>query len=251
MRSQYIPATQEAAKQSYEYVIEKIIELESATATRKRPSLRDKLLQERLQGLLVMHYQFENEMHNLDNLLNPKIFEKEVRKKIKSLAEVKPSQLVRRVAIAELNLEIERGYASIANQTLEYLWHVTDGDEYRKVKSSKARQSARERKFENDTKKLLEILIALRKANPMRPLTWDDFPEFVQKVYSKYPKPEYIPEPKISGQNKGLTGDALKEAKEELKKARSKDPWGTPRLMKFFQEVARLPSPKEKVHHKW
>jgi len=250
MRSRYIPATQEAAKQSYEYIIEKIVELEAATATRKRLSLRDKLLQERLQGLLVMHYQFENEMYNLDNLLDPKIFDKEVRKKIKVLAEIKQSHLAKRVAIAELNLEIERGYASIANQTLEYLWHVTDGDEYRKVKSSAARQTKREKNFESDTKKLREILAALRKAKPMGPLTWDDFPEFEKNLYSKYPKPDYIPEPRITGQNKVLTGKALEEAKAELKSARSKDPWGKPRLMKFFQEAAHLPSPKDKVHHK-
>ncbi len=250
MRSQYIPATQEAAKQSYEYVIEKIVELESATATRKRPSLRDRLLQERLQGLLVMHYQFENEMHNFDNLLNPKIFEKEVRKKIKSLAEIKQSQLARRVAIAELNLEIERGYAGIANQTLEYLWHLTDGDEYRKIKSSEARQTKREKNFESDTKKLMEINAALRRTKPIGPLTWDDFPEFEKNLYSKYPKPDYIPEPRIAGQNKGLTGKALEEAKAELKSARSKDPWGKPRLMDFFKEANHLPSPKEKMHHK-
>jgi len=103
MRSRYIPATQETAKQSYEYIIEKIVELQAATATRKRLSLRDKLLQERLQGLLVMHYQFENEMYNLDNLLDPKLFDKEVRKKIKVLAEIKQSHLAKRVAIAELN----------------------------------------------------------------------------------------------------------------------------------------------------
>lgn len=246
MKSRYIPATQESAQQSYEYVVNKIDELETATSTRKRQSLRDKLLQERLQALLVMHYQFENEICNLNNLLNPKSFDKEVRKKTKALIGIKESQLSKRLVIAELNLEIERGYASIANRTLEYLWYVSDGDEYRKTKSNTARQTAREKNFENDNKKLMEILIDLRKANPMRPLDWGDFPEFTKNLYLKYPKPEYMNGPRITGPNKRLTGKELEETKDDLKKTRSKDPWGAPRLMEFFKKKNHLPSPKDK-----
>ena len=246
MKSQYIPATQESAQQSYEYVVNKIIELEAATSTRKRESLRNKLLLERLQGLLLMHHQFEYEIDNLNNLLDPKFFDKEVRKNSQALTSLKKSQVVKRLVIAELNLEIERGYASIANRTLEFLWQVSDGDEYRKIKSSNARQTKREKNFENDNKKLMEILIDLRKSNLMRPLDWGDFPEFIKKLYSKYPKPEYVTEPRISGQNKRLTGEDLKEAKDDLKKTRSKDPWGKPRLMEFFKEKNHLQSPKVK-----
>ena len=128
MKSQYIPATQESAQQSYEYVVNKIIELEAATSTRKRESLRNKLLLERLQGLLLMHHQFEYEIDNLNNLLDPKFFDKEVRKNSQALTSLKKSQVVKRLVIAELNLEIERGYASIAYHTLEFLWQVSDGD---------------------------------------------------------------------------------------------------------------------------
>ena len=52
MKSKHIPSSLEAAKKAAEMVKNQIAALEISTATKKRPSLQDKLNKERLQGLL-------------------------------------------------------------------------------------------------------------------------------------------------------------------------------------------------------
>ena len=246
MKSRYIPATLDLAKRSFKYITDQIIELEAATATRKRPSLRDALLKERLQGLLVMECQSEYEMGKFGKLLDAKNFTNAVNQKSKSLVKLKKVDLAKTLAETQVALEIERGYAEIINRAMEYLWHVVDGDEYRKIDANSKRQTEREKNFELDQSRMLEVLIELRQKYLPRALSWGDFPEYKKNMEAKYPKPAYEQEVRIVGEHKKLKGEDLASHKRSLREVKAKNPWGT-RLSDFYQERNNLPSPRSRV----
>ena len=246
MKSRYIPATLETAKRSFQYITEQIAELEKATSTRKRPSLRDTLLKERLEGLLAMEYQSEHEMNKFGKLLDAKNFTNATSQQAKLLTKLKKADLAKLLAETQAHLEIERGYAEITNRTMEYLWHVVDGDEYRKETSNTHRQIKRNKNFEKDNARMLEVLVELRETHLPRALTWGDLPEYEKNMDKKYPHPEFEQEVRIVGKDKELKGEALSDHKRELRAAKAKNPWGT-RLRDFFQERNNLGSPKRKI----
>ncbi len=115
MKSKHIPSSLEAAKKAAEMVKNQIAALEISTATKKRPSLQDKLNKERLQGLLYADTLNDDEIERFGKLLDPKEHGKAAKKLTTSLNKLTKDELVERLANAELDLQLERGFANVAN----------------------------------------------------------------------------------------------------------------------------------------
>jgi hypothetical protein len=221
IKSKYIPATLDSATRSSEYIAAQVAELEKATSTRKRPSLRDKHLKERLEGLRAMGFQTEYEMDKIGKLLDPKTLVKRVNQDSKELMKLNKADLAKLLAEKNAELEIERGHAEINNRVMEYLWHVVEGDQYRKEKGNDNKQTEREKNFEVDEKRMLEVLVALRQKYLPKALSWNEFPEYVQNVYQKYPKPEFEHEVRVVGEHKKLKGEPLAAHKKQLREEKA------------------------------
>lgn len=226
------PANLEAAKKANEFINAELSAIEAECQTRKKPSLRQELQKERLQGLLLLSSLNNNEMETFGKLLDPEIFSKEVEKNKAELESLGKDELVQRLAVTILQLEIEQGYANVANRALGQFNHIADGDEYRKNLANDNRQDERNKNFTADNEFLLATLNKLKKRKYPNPLTWNDFKIFKHEVYLNRPEPLYIQEVRLVGEAKDLHGIDLKLHKEVTKEM--SESWSDSRLRDFF-----------------
>ena len=243
MKSIRIPANLEAAKRANEIIKSKIDELDAESATRKKPSLRQELQKERLQGLLASSTLNQSEMDKFGNLLRPDEFASKASDLEKQFSGLSKEELVKRLAHAELELKIERGYAEVTNRALDQFEHILDGDEYRKNKANDNRQEERNKNFAVDNEYLVKTLNNLKKRKRPNPLTWDDFEIFQHDVHLGKPEPDYKPDVRVVGEAKDLEGEELEIHKDIT---RQDNPgWSKSRLRGFFTEKTGLtPNPK-------
>jgi hypothetical protein len=243
MKSIRIPANLEAAKRANEFIQSKIDELDNESATRKKPSLRQELQKERLQGLLVTSTFNQSEMDKFGDLLRPEEFANKASEIEKQFCNLGKEELVKRLAHAELELEIERGYAEITNRALDQFEHIRDGDEYRKNKANDNRQEERNKNFAPDIEYLAKTLRDLKKRKYPNPLTWDDFEIFQHDVYLSKPEPDYKQDVRVVGEAKDLEGKALEIHKDVTREDNSG--WSKSRLRGFYTEQTGLrPNPE-------
>ncbi|WP_128113648.1 hypothetical protein [Polynucleobacter necessarius] len=98
MKSIRIPANLEAAKRANKIIQSKIDQLDAESATRKKPSLRQELQKERLQGLLVASMLNQSEMDKFGNLLRPEEFDGKASDLAKHFNNLSKEELVERLA---------------------------------------------------------------------------------------------------------------------------------------------------------
>lgn len=243
MKSIRIPANLEAAKRANKIIQSKIDELDAESATRKKPSLRQELQKERLQGLLVTSMLNQSEMDKFGNLLRPEEFDSKASDLAKHFNNLSKEELVERLAHSELELEIERGYAGVSNRALDQFEHILDGDEYRKNKANDNRQEERNKNFTADNEYLAKTLNNLKKRKYPNPLIWDDFEIFQHDVHLGKPEPDYKQEVRVVGEAKDLADEELEIHKEITREDNLG--WSKSRLREFFTEKTRLtPNPK-------
>lgn len=245
MRNIRVPANLDCAKRANDVVQSIIDEITAEGASRKKPSYRQELQKERLQGLLACSTFNESDLHKFANLLDPKVFSKKVKDLKKQYASLSKDELASRLAETALELEIEQGFAEVTKRSLDQLEHIVDGDEYRKNKANDNRQNGRNENFKIDEDRMLEVLIEFRQKYLPSALSWLEFPEFTKMMIRRYPKPAFEHEVRVVGQHKKLKGDALAAHKKTLREEKNKNPWGT-RLRDFYQERNNLGSPKIK-----
>jgi hypothetical protein len=243
MPNKLIPANLKSAELADSVIKEKLNEIEAETQKRKKPSLRQNLQTERLQGLLFASTLNDVEMDKFGKLLDPDIFKQEVSKKKIDLQALDKKDLVEKLAEVELLLTIEQGYAEVSNRAIEHLNHIVEGDEYRKNQSNDNRQVNRNKNFEADNDFLSEILNTLKRKRSPAPLTWDDYEIFKHEVYLNRPQPFYQQEVRIVGEAKDLQGQELEIHKDITLEDRL--PWAESRLREFFTSKTGK-SPKSK-----
>lgn len=245
MRSRYIPANLTAAQEAHKYATETIKSLENELTKRKRLSLRAKLQIERLKAWDSSTTLTENDMAEFGRLLDQKIFFKEAVELSKNFKNLSKDELIKNLASTTLELKIERGYGGVIHRTLEQLQHIADGDEYRKTKTNIKRQSAREKNFKEDNKRMAEVLAELRQELGMRALIWDDYKTFLVRLRDKYKKPLYEQEVRVTAKHKNLNGEQLADHKRELRAEKAMNPWGNARTQEFFTEATGVKPPRK------
>jgi hypothetical protein len=237
MKSKHIPANLEAAKKADEMVKAQIAALEKSTATKKRPSLQDNLNKERLQGLLLAGLLNEDEIENFGKLLEPSQRAENIKERSLILCKFNKEELAGKLAEAELDLDIERGFAGIANRVIDDLWHKIDGDEYKKITNSENRQLGRQAIFAEDEKRLHECLKEIRKRKD-EPLVSEDYRIFRHEVYLRYPESLLKKAPRLTGWNKNLTPEQQQEERKDMKE--NAPGWSEARLRDFFEKHAKV-----------
>ena len=162
MKNTKIPANLNSALRANKLIAEKIAEIDAESAKRKKPSLRQELQKERLEGLRITSVINDEDMQNLGALLDPEVFNQRALDIQEQLADLSKEDLAKNLAQKMLELEIERGYAAVANRSIDQFEHIADGDEYRKIKSNDNRQNKRNENFAEDEAYLLKTLNALK-----------------------------------------------------------------------------------------
>jgi hypothetical protein len=238
MKNIRIPVNLDCASRANEIIKSKIDEIASESTTRKKPSYRQELQKERLQGLLVNSTFNEGDMHKFGNLLEPDVFENKVDDLKKQYASLSKDELASRLAETELELEIEQGFAEITRRALDQLEHIADGDEYRKIKSNDNRQDGRNKNFASDNDYLRKTLDTLIKRKAPNPLTWDDYEIFQHDVHLGQPEPSYKQEVRVVGEAKELMGQDLEIHKDVTKELNTG--WSKSRLRDFYTEHTGL-----------
>lgn len=243
MTNKLKPANLQAAKKADELIKAELRAIEAEGLKRKKPSLRQSLQTERLQGLLLASTLNDGEMDKFGKLLDPEIFKQEA-EKIKGVIEsLGKDELVHRLAETKLLLEIEQGYAEVAHRALSQFNHIADGDEYRRNIANDNRQEERNKNFAADNAFLFETLNKLEKRRYPESLTWDDFEIFKHDVCLNRSEPLYKQEVRLVGEAKDLQGENLQLHKEVTKDM--SEPWSDARLRDFFTSSTGL-SPKAK-----
>jgi hypothetical protein len=246
MKSRYIPVNLEASDQAARLIEEEIKTLEALTSTRKNKSLQDDINKRRLNYLRHVSHLSEDQIAKFGELLDPNIFSKAVENNLNDLKHLKKAELAQRLATAQLELHIERGFGEVIAQTLDYLWLKFDGTEYKKVKQSQKRQKGRQALFEEDEKHLSECLEILRKRikkTEKRSLIDTDYIAFRAEVYLRYPERSYKQAYRIAGTFKSTT---LKDIEEDRQMMEANDPgWSETRLREFFEEHTGLKAIKK------
>uniref|UniRef100_UPI00404724F1 hypothetical protein n=1 Tax=Polynucleobacter sp. TaxID=2029855 RepID=UPI00404724F1 len=242
MKSKNIPASLEVAQKAVEMVKDQIAALEISTATKKRPSLQDNLNKERLQGLLYADTLNDDEMERFGKLLDPAELNKASKQLLATLNGLTKNQLAERLANAEINLQIERGFAGVASRVIDDLWHKIDGDEYKKITSSANRQSGRQAIFAEDDKRLAECFKEIRKRKGS-PLASEDYGAFRHEVYLHYPESLMKQAPRLTGELKDLTPAQQEEERDYMRE--DSPGWSESRLRYFFEKYAKVKAVKK------
>jgi hypothetical protein len=242
MKSAKIPANLDSALRASKLIDEKIAEIAAESAKRKKPSLRQELQKERLEGLRITSVLNDEDMNNLGALLDPEVFDQRASEIHEQLASLPKEDLVESLARTMLELEMERGYAAVANRSIDQFEHIADGDEYRKIKSNDNRQDKRNENFAKDEEYLLKTLNTLKKRKNPTPLTWDEFEVFQHDVHLNKPEPSFKQEVRVVGEAKQLTGEELAIHKEVTKDMNPG--WSNSRLRDFYTRHTGL-SPKQ------
>ena len=242
MKSKHIPANLEAAQKAAEMVKDQIAALTKSTSTKKRPSLQDNLNKERLQGLQFADLLIEDEMENFGRLLEPKQRAIHIEEQSLILSTLNKENLIKKLAEAELDLQIERGFAGVANRVIDDLWHKIDGDEYKKVTSSENRQLGRQAIFAADEKRLHECLKEVRKRKGS-PIVSEDYSVFRHEVYLRYPESLLKQAPRLTGEYKDLTPEQQEEERDYMRE--DAPAWNEARLRNFFEKHAKVKAIKK------
>jgi hypothetical protein len=242
MKSKHIPANLEAAQKAVEIVKVQIAALEKSTSTKKRPSLQDNLNKERLQGLLLAGLLNEDEIENFGKLLEPNQRAENIKDRSLILSKFNKEELTEKLAEAELDLHIERGFAGIANRVIDDLWHKFDGDEFKKITSSENRQLGRQAIFAEDEKRLHECLKEVRKRKGA-PLVSEDYRIFSHEVYLHYPESLLKQAPRLTGEYKDLTPEQQEEERDFMRE--DAPGWSETRLRDFFEKHAKVKAMKK------
>ena len=242
MKNTKIPANLNSALRANKLIAEKIAEIDAESAKRKKTSLRQELQKERLEGLRITSVINDEDMQNLGALLDPEVFNQRALDIQEQLADLSKEDLAKNLAQKMLELEIERGYAAVANRSIDQFEHIADGDEYRKIKSNDNRQNKRNENFAEDEAYLLKTLNALKKRKNPNPLTWDEFEVFRHDVHLNKPEPSFKQEVRVVGDAKQLTGEELTIHKDITKDMNPG--WSNSRLRDFFTRHTGL-SPKQ------
>jgi len=237
MKSKHIPTNLEAAKKAVEMVKAQIAALEKSTSTKKKPSLQDNLNKERLQGLLLAGFLNEDEMENFGKLLEPNQRAEDIKARSLMFSKFNKEELTEKLAEAELDLHIERGFAGIANRVIDDLWHKIDGDEYKKITSSENRQQGRQAIFADDEKRLHECLKEVRKRKGAS-LVSEDYRVFRHEVYLRYPESLLKQAPRLTGEYKDLTPEEQEEERDFMRE--DAPGWNEARLRNFFEKHAKV-----------
>ena len=237
MKSKHIPANLEAAQKAVEMVKVQIAVLEKSTSTKKRPSLQDNLNKERLQSLLFAGLLNEDEMENFGKLLEPNQRAKNIKERSLMLSKFNKEELTEKLAEAELDLDIERGFAGIVNRVIDDLWHKIDGDEYKKITNSENRQRGRQAIFAEDENRLHECLKEVRKREGAQ-LVSEDYNVFRHEVYLRYPESLLKQAPRLTGEYKDLTPEQQEEERDYMRE--DAPGWNEARLRNFFEKHTKV-----------
>jgi len=243
MKSKHIPANLEAAESAAKMIKDQLADLERSTSTKKRPSLQDALNKERLQGLLIADALTEEEMLILGDLQNEKIISKQIKKRSSALSRLTKTELAERLARAEIEIKVEKGYAGVINRALGELWHKFDGDEYKKVTNSANRQLGRQAIFDEDEKSLKKCLTQIKKRGAL-PLTPKDYRIFRAEVYLNYPESKMKQAPRLTGELKDLTPEQQQEERDYMKE--HCPGWSESRLRNYYEKHAKVKASAKK-----
>lgn len=211
--------------------LETFIALTNSRIDSKKPvSLQDKVTSERLKVLQSTKGLFskDNPLMNYGDISKRHI---EIQKKFKDYEDVDISELKIRLANAELYCEVLDFILEEFCNKASFLEKKFIDAQSNQLKNSLNRQSAKNKLFDDDNKKLSECLSMVILELDGREIQSSDFLTFKRMVERTYPTPSFIPSPKLMADEKGMSDEYI----EITKSIKRRTGWSSSRLRKFFE----------------
>lgn len=198
----------------------------------------------RLEYLKIINFDVDEGIAEFGRYLSPKRMAKLIVEQEKIHAKKNASTLRNQLAKVEVDLMIEKGYASINQRLISYLENYIEGFEYARGANSRKRQAAVLSNKDEDNARRQECLkIALKGVTT---ITGYEYPKYFNELKRKYPKPLHVPKPRLTAREKRLSKAEQKRILEE--KAADRDGnWLDQSERAFFRRVTGV-SAKSKKH---
>lgn len=191
--------------------------LSEKVALPKGNNLDTRIQLERLKYLRIANSDIEDGLKEFGSLQSPILSAKKISETKKKYANASPKEILDLLAKCELELMIEKGYATISEKMIAYLTNYVEGVEYARQANSKNRQSGKAAKQAEDNKRRVECLKhALKNVTTV---TGHEYPNYFSELKRRYPKPLCVPEPRLTAAEKRLSkvkqADLIAEKKAE------------------------------------
>lgn len=207
------------------------------TAKIKNPSgnnLDTDIQLKRLEYLKIINFDIDAGLAEFGQYLSPKRMTKLIVEQEKIHAKKNINALRNQLAKVEIDLMIEKGYAAINQKLINYLENYIEGVEYARGANSRKRQAAVLSNKDEDNARRRECLnIALKGVTT---ITGYEYPKYFNELKKRYPKPLYIPNPRLTAQEKKLSKVMQKQILEE-KAAERDGNWLDQSERAFFKRV--------------
>ncbi len=210
----------------------------------KGNNLDTRIQLERLRYLYIANSDIREGLKEFGTLLSPALSAKKISEIKKKYAGVSPKEALDLLAKSELELIIEKGYASISEKMIAYLTNYVEGVEYARQSNSKNRQSGKAAKKAEDDKHRIECLEHVLKN--VTTITGHEYPKYFSELKKRYPKPLYVPEPRLTAKEKELSKAKQAELIAE-KKAERDGNWLDSTERAFFKKQTGANAKSKKV----
>lgn len=217
------------------------------TAKTKNPSgnnLDTDIQLKRLEYLKIVNFDVDEGLAEFGQYLSPKRMGKLVAEQEKIHLKKSAGTLRSQLAKVEIDLMIEKGYASINQRLISYLENYIEGVEYARGANSRKRQAGKlSNKAEDDRRRRECLSYALKGVSKV---TGYEYNKYFSELKKCYPKPLYVPNPRLTPAEKKLSKEKQKKILEE-KVAERDGNWLDQSERAFFKKVTGV-SAKSKKH---
>lgn len=167
----------------------------------------------RLEYLKIINFDVDEGLAEFGQYLSPKRMAKLINEQEKIHSKKSASTLRNQLAKVEVDLMIEKGYASINQRLISYLENYIEGVEYARGANSRKRQAAVLSNKDKDNARRHECLkIALKGVTT---ITGYEYHKYFNELKRSYPKPLHVPNPRLTAAEKKLSKAKQKKIIEE------------------------------------
>lgn len=238
------PINRAAAIRTRKFLRQLKKELELKASNPKGNDLDTDIQLKRLEFLKIVNFDVDEGFAEFRDYISPKIMAKKLAEHEKKHAKKNLATLRTELAQTEIDLEMERSYATINEKIINYMKNYIEGIEYAREANSRKRQAGALSNKQEDNKRRTECLAKV--LNGITNITGYEYHQYFSLLRRRYPKPLYVPNPRLTAAEKKLSKQKQKEILEEKMGDRDGN-WLDQSERAFFERVTGKPAKTKKA----
>lgn len=238
------PINREAAIRARKFLRQLKKELEPKIKNPKGNDLDTDIQIKRLEYLKIVNFDIDEGFAEFRDYISPKIMAKKLADHEKKHANKNLASLRSELARVEVDLEMERSYATINKKMIDYMKNYIEGVEYARGANSRKRQAGALSNRQEDNRRRTECLSKVLEG--ITNITGFEYHKYFSLLNRTYPKPLYVPRPRLTAAEKKLSKQKQKEILEEKEKDRDGN-WLDQTERAFFKRAAGVAAKTKKA----